>query len=141
MAYAQSQTLRAPSVSFIALLFYFILVIRRSEGNVNLNIRSSTLSQTTRNNEQVNQSGPTKEDAKNSNSASSKGGGVAIDKTGQFNCHVIAPRRIWANDIEEDDGLTPIFRWPKSIATSKIPSPSLHLGAKYDFGTVWYGAT
>ena len=76
---------------------------------------------------------------------------ISLDLAGELQTHICSPSFIAPNGIEvgpaahDDVRTNPLFRWGKVHANinhdkcSKIPT--VHVGAKYDFKNVWYGAT
>jgi len=84
-------------------------------------------------------------DEKKDISRGNQWGGVALDLAGEFSCHVASPRD--TSDLESD-GRMPLFRLGRSADGTGSRNenrngriPSIHVGGRYDFSKVWYGAT
>ena len=95
---------------------------------INLNIRRAT---------------PDGADAGSTTSATGQGpskqwGGVSLDLTGEFSCHVSSPDD--GGSIGDVEDKVPLFRLGSNRHQSKRV-PTIHIGGRYDFTKAWYGVT
>jgi len=78
---------------------------------------------------------------------------VSLDLAGEVQTHLSSPQ-VPYTDCTESTRTIPLFRWgslsipkggkgKKAVSSSYVNNlfPSVHVGAKYDFQKVWYGAT
>ena len=65
-------------------------------------------------------------------------GGVSLDLTGEFSCHVSSPDE--GGSIGDGEDKVPLFR----LGSNRHQSgrvPTIHIGGRYDFSKAWYGVT
>ena len=65
-------------------------------------------------------------------------GGVSLDLTGEFSCHVSSPDGGGSTGDVEDK--VPLFRLGSNRHQSRRV-PTIHAGGRYDFSKAWYGVT
>jgi len=124
--------MQVKNVIFVWFWVAALLTVICDGSHINLNVKSAMLSRVLKSEE-----GQNIKDEKRSRKHRSHDH-VSLDLSGQFNCHVTGPTTSAIQPIEDET--TPLFRVGHADGHGLIP-PSLFLSVKYDFATVWYGAT
>ena len=120
--------------SCILLLFFAVVVpvaLGAAAGPpVNLNIRRATATATP--------DGAVSASATAGQGPSKQWGGVSLDLTGEFSCHVSSPDD--GGSIGEVEDKVPLFRLGSNRHQGRRV-PTVHIGGRYDFSKAWYGVT
>lgn len=121
--------------SCILLLFFAVVVpvaLGAAAGPpVNLNIRRATATP----------NGAVSTSATAGQGPSKQWGGVSLDLTGEFSCHVSSPDD--GGSIGDFEDKVPLFRLGSNRHQGRrVPRvPTVHIGGRYDFSKAWYGVT
>eukprot|EP00978_Attheya_sp_CCMP212_P012215 scaffold30384_cov53-Attheya_sp.AAC.13 len=118
---------------------------------INVNLKSATLSNVLNDKKNTHNPSSTQQTSSGEPSPESREGtkqkspssfgGVSLDLSGNFQCHLLGDDPAAAADEETNvnpQKTTPIFQC-HNLRHDAVPS--VHMGSHYNFGKVWYGAT